>query len=674
MTEPNSLSRASSHAAVQPVDPAERLLIRWQQGERVDVDTFLESTGQLSAGQLAAVLRLDQHRRWHSDDRFPVERYFERYPQLDADAEAAVDMIFHEFLLRERLGECPESGEYADRFPAYAGPLRDQIALHRALEDTDFARAATLSQALTAAQDTPAANQPPHTPSDLVIREGLSSQWEIRPLLRKRLRLISVLNSAVIVLGLPAWWPLLVSPGQILMYSTVAVGSCALAVLLWSSRPISLPVLRWIEAGLFGELALYFGWQDYWFFQSGWFATLASYHLPGVVTAVRSQSGQWALLIILYGILIPNTARRALAAVTLLALVRLAILGGIVLTVGAVANADTVNFFLISVLGMFVVGAIAVFGAHRIESLRHTASEARKLGPYRLIKRLGAGGMGQVYLAEHALLRRPCALKLIRPEQVGDPRFLARFEREVQTLATLTHPNTVRVYDYGLAADGTFYYAMEYLPGWSLEALVARDGPLPAARAVYLLRQVCGALREAHAAGLVHRDIKPANILAGETGGMHDVVKLLDFGLVHFVVPSANVNLTGIGTIVGTPAFMSPEQAAGTADVDARSDIYSLGAVAYFLVTGQAPFVRSTSVETMAAHVAEQVVAPSLLRPEIPDDLEGVILRCLAKAPQRRFPDVAAMEQALARCACRDDWSAEQAADWWRTEQIAPIP
>jgi serine/threonine-protein kinase len=322
---------------------------------------------------------------------------------------------------------------------------------------------------------------------------------------------------------------------------------------------------------------------------------------------------------------------------------------------------------------MAIGAAFAILGSHRIETLRQTASEARKLGPYRLIRRLGSGGMGQVYLAQHALLRRPCALKLIRPDQVGDREAQARFEREVQTMAALTHPNTVRVYDYGLATDGTFYYAMEYLPGLSLDELVAEHGPLPAARVVLLLRQVCEALREAHAVGLVHRDIKPANIFAGQIGGMHDVAKLLDFGLVRVHALSADAGLTGLGTIAGTPAYMSPEQATGTANVDARSDIYSLGAVAYFLLTGQTPFVRSTAVQTMAAHLAEPVVLPRLLRPEIPNDLELVVLRCLAKEPERRFLDVAAVEEALASCMCSEDWSAEQAAVWWRERKHHPV-
>ncbi len=206
-----------------------------------------------------------------------------------------------------------------------------------------------------------------------------------------------------------------------------------------------------------------------------------------------------------------------------------------------------------------------MFGSHRIQVLEEQAFEAQQLGQYRLGKRLGSGGMGEVYLAEHLLLRRPCAVKLIRPEQAGDPTNLQRFEREVQAMATLTHYNTVEIYDYGHADDGTFYYVMEYLPGQNLEHLVGNHGPLPPARAIHLLRQVCRALREAHGVGLLHRDIKPSNIIACERGGVYDVVKLLDFGLVQETRLGKNDDrLTQHGTIIGSPPYMSPEQAAGT--------------------------------------------------------------------------------------------------------------
>jgi serine/threonine protein kinase len=224
----------------------------------------------------------------------------------------------------------------------------------------------------------------------------------------------------------------------------------------------------------------------------------------------------------------------------------------------------------------------------------------------------------------HQLLKRPCALKFVRPDCVGDPRALARFEREVRLTATLSHPNTVETYDYGRTADGTYYYVMEYLPGLSLAELVERQGPLPPGRAVYLLRQLCQALREAHAVGLIHRDIKPSNIIAAHRGGIDDVAKLLDFGLVRPAEAPA-AYLSAEGEILGTPLFMSPEQAAGDRELDQRSDLYSLGAVAYHLLTGRPPFNGVGGLAVLVAHARDPVVPPSLIRPGIPEDLEHVL-------------------------------------------------
>jgi serine/threonine-protein kinase len=314
---------------------------------------------------------------------------------------------------------------------------------------------------------------------------------------------------------------------------------------------------------------------------------------------------------------------------------------------------------------MGLVAAISVYASHRIEILHQAATAARRLGQYQLKRRLGSGGMGEVYLAEHVLLRRPCALKLIRPERAGDPEYLRRFEREVQATAALTHPNTVQVFDYGHAEDGTFYFAMEYLPGLTLQELVHRYGPVPAERAVYLLRQVCGALKEAHAVGLIHRDVKPGNVVVCERGGLADVVKLLDFGLVRRI--DAEEGITVDSVVTGTPAYMSPEQAAGGEDLDARSDIYAVGSLAYFLLTGRPPFVDRTVVRVLAAHLYEAPEPPSRHRPEVPPDLENVVLRCLAKSPSDRFPDVASLDTALARCASPDRWTTADAAVWWRS-------
>jgi serine/threonine-protein kinase len=235
----------------------------------------------------------------------------------------------------------------------------------------------------------------------------------------------------------------------------------------------------------------------------------------------------------------------------------------------------------------------------------------------------------------------------------------------VQVTSTLTHPNTVQVFDYGQAEDGTVYYAMEYLTGLSLDDLVRVHGPLPPGRTIAVLRQLCGALAEAHGIGLIHRDIKPSNVILCNRGGVHDVAKLLDFGLVRMQAMEAQgVGLTQAGLIFGTPAYMSPEQAVGN-DLDARSDIYSLGALAYFLLTGQPPFVRDSVVQVMAAHIGDAITPPRAHRATIPADLEAVVLRCLAKNPDDRFVDVASLEQALRACGAASDWMESDAVVWW---------
>jgi serine/threonine-protein kinase len=325
------------------------------------------------------------------------------------------------------------------------------------------------------------------------------------------------------------------------------------------------------------------------------------------------------------------------------------------------------NYFREMGVWMTIGAVFAILGSHRINILQRQASETRKLGQYRLKKSLGAGGMGEVYLAEHALLRRPCAIKLIRPERAGDPQTLRRFEREVQATASLTHPNTIEIFDYGHSEDGTFYYVMEYLPGVDLEQMVQDHGPLAPERAVHFMRQVCGSLGEAHSIGLVHRDLKPSNIFICERGGQYDVAKLLDFGLVQTSqLDSDACKLTLDGSVAGTPAYMSPEQASGQDEIDARSDIYSLGAIMYFLLTGQPPYQRQKAIQMIVAHLNDPILPPTCLRAEIPSDLQEVVLQCLAKEPDQRYADIPAVEQALSCCDCADRWSGEQAANWWQ--------
>jgi serine/threonine-protein kinase len=373
-----------------------------------------------------------------------------------------------------------------------------------------------------------------------------------------------------------------------------------------------------------------------------------------------------AILILTYALYVPKSGLRAALVVGPLALLPFGTLWVLYLRhpeamgwlglASSHCEAPHAWLFSFDLMSLIILAVGSASGAHMISRLRREVAEARQLGQYRLRRRIGGGGMGEVYLAEHQLLKRPCAVKLIRPDRVTDLTALARFEREVRLTATLSHPNTVQIYDYGRTEDGTYYYVMELIEGLSLAELVGRHGPLPPGRAVYLLRQVCQALREAHAAGLIHRDIKPSNIVAARCGGMNDVAKLLDFGLVLPAAWTIAPHLSEEGQILGTPLFMSPEQAMGGRPLDERSDIYSLGAVAYYLLTGRPPFDAGGGLGVMIAHVHDPVVPPSLLQAGIPEDLEQVVLRCLAKVPADRFPDAGSLERALGECACEGDW------------------
>jgi serine/threonine-protein kinase len=381
----------------------------------------------------------------------------------------------------------------------------------------------------------------------------------------------------------------------------------------------------------------------------------------------------WGAIIVAYGVLIPSSMKHCLLRTAALAFVAflpemLTFPATIGLSGGAPVFLAT-KFVLIGAMS-----ALAIYGAYRIDVLSKDANQARQLGQYRLRRLLGQGGMGEVHLAEHQFLRRACAVKLIRPEQAGNEDTLARFEREVRAAAKLTHPNTIQIYDYGRSEDGTFYYAMEYLPGISLLELVDRHGPLPAARAVHVLTQICGALREAHSHGLVHRDLKPANVMLCERGGVHDVVKLLDYGLVVTTnIAEEEARLTRSGMVVGTPEFMSPEQCGGDSTVSGASDIYSLGAVAYYLISGRAPFTGRSIMQIMAAHLYETPRPIREHRPDVSEELERVIARCLEKMPEKRYPDVEALEAAMLQARSSTSWTAADAREWWQANQVAAV-
>jgi len=284
---------------------------------------------------------------------------------------------------------------------------------------------------------------------------------------------------------------------------------------------------------------------------------------------------------------------------------------------------------------------------HAFWSLRRQVFEARDIGGYRLTRRIGAGGMGEVWAAWHGAVKREVAVKILRAGEEVNPGAVRRFEREVAATTRLTHPNTVRIYDYGTTADGLWYYAMELLDGQDLAELVRSTGPLPAARAVKLMSQCARAVAEAHSKGILHRDIKPANIYVTDAGGEPDFVKLLDFGIAKLSDTEADATMTMDGWVGGTPAYMSPEAAAGKA-ADTRSDVYSLGAVLYHMLTGQPPFTGSNVAELLHAHANEHVARPSQRYGlDLPAELEAILMKCLDNQPDGRFQDAAELADAL---------------------------
>jgi hypothetical protein len=332
------------------------------------------------------------------------------------------------------------------------------------------------------------------------------------------------------------------------------------------------------------------------------------------------------------------------------------------------ARDSTDRFLIFATLWCVVAAFTAALNSRQLYGLRQRIREVGKLGQYTLEEKIGEGGMGVVYRATHAMLRRPAAIKLLLPERAGAAD-LARFEREVQLTSRLAHPNTISIFDYGRSADGVFYYVMEYLDGFDLERLIDADGPLEAARTIRILAQASGALAEAHALGLIHRDIKPANLILTERVDEPDVVKVVDFGLVKTLQSSpSDPAVTKIDSITGTPMYLAPEAIATPDAVDARSDLYALGAVGYFLLTGRHVFEAASVVEMCSKHLLETPIAPSLrLGRPVPADLEALLLACLAKSPDARPDSADALRHALLACADAERFDAVTARAWWRS-------
>lgn len=438
---------------------------------------------------------------------------------------------------------------------------------------------------------------------------------------------------------------------------TILLISASSLFVLWKCKQLKMLQLRGIELLVIGLVVIQLG--------AMYAIRLGYYAQPGETASLGIVHGMYqaffAVLICMYGMFIPNHWRGTLLITSLIA-----ITPAVILTVAnqmneAIQTATASVAFGLPISVPFFAIIAAVFATYNIHQIRKEVFDAKQLNQYRLQNKLGAGGMGEVYLAEHQLLQRPCALKLIRAERNTDQETLKKFEREVRATAKLTHFNTVEVYDYGFTDAGVFYYVMELLPGMDLGRLVATYGRLSQARTIHILNQCCDALAEAHSKNLIHRDLKPGNIYLTERGGVYDVVKVIDYGLVRDEAADREEH----GDVSGSPLYMCPEQVTLFGAVDGRGDIYALGCVAYFMLTGHPPFSGRSVTEVLQQHASTAPEPMSKDYPEVPKKLDAVVLKCLSKKPSDRFSTTTELKHALNACQTTGHWSEEDAQNWW---------
>jgi hypothetical protein len=382
---------------------------------------------------------------------------------------------------------------------------------------------------------------------------------------------------------------------------------------------------------------------------------------------------EMCILLLIFPVIIPNTPGKTLLAA--LAAASMDPLGVHLVLKGGKSLPPETSLF-VAFFPNYLCAILALIPSFIMHHLARQLSHARDMGSYRLTELLGSGGMGEVWRANHRLLVREAALKLIRPDMLvgkdveSQRALLKRFEREAQATSLMCSPHTISLYDFGVSEDGTFYYVMELLDGFDLQTFVRKYGPVRPERAVHFLLQVCDSLAEAHEDGLIHRDIKPANVYVCRYGRAMDFVKVLDFGLVkpRTDPESDDPGLTKQHVAGGTPSFMAPEQVLGDRPVDARTDLYALGCVGYWLLTGQEVFEGETGMKVMMHHVQSKPVPPSQRSElQIPPALDEVLLRCLEKAPERRYQNADELAAALRNCMPGHSWLPERAGEWWDT-------
>jgi serine/threonine-protein kinase len=394
---------------------------------------------------------------------------------------------------------------------------------------------------------------------------------------------------------------------------------------------------------------------------SGLIVAVSFREMPFLSEAFPEGWSPVAVWVLVYPLVVPSSRDRAIF--------------GSLATAATEAVAGSISFSTV------IAALIAPIASRIVYGLALEVARAHDMGSYKLLERIGQGGMGEVWRAQHTMLARSSVIKLIRRELLGAAGqteasdIVRRFEREARATAALRSPHTIEVYDFGTTRDGTFYYVMEHLEGFSLEALVQRFGPVPQGRAVRILRQACESLAEAHQAGLIHRDVKPANLFLSRRGLQPDFVKVLDFGLVKRRDGRADVQLTAAETLLGTPAYMPPEMALGESDVDARADIYALGCVAYWLLTGRLVFPGDNPMKMLVAHIRTAPDAPSKHAPQaISPALEALVLRCLEKRPADRPQTAQELGGLLGQLHLDGEWSHDDAEAWWASPRTESTP
>ena len=489
----------------------------------------------------------------------------------------------------------------------------------------------------------------------------------------ERLRILALLYAFVFFMA--AIFPMLLVPADLALFlsgfaywgpTVIAIAVALLVGLILGSKRLSLSSA--MTLGLIFEIAGAYG------------IAAAEFTDPMVDLHGRALGFSWvAVWTVLFTVVVPMRPRRALFA-ALATVSSVPVVVGLVIVSGrTMFRPDPGQFFFWFVFPYLLVVCMAYVGARVVYQLGTEVKRARELGSYQLEEKLGEGGMGEVWRARHRMLARPAAIKLIRPSLAGDcgvsEGALRRFEREAQAIARLRSPHTVELFDFGVAADGAFYYVMELLDGLDADTLLRRFGPTPPERAVFLLRQVCHSLSEAQSCGLVHRDIKPANIFLCRYGEEYDFVKVLDFGIVKGLHegPQADPLHTGENVVQGTPAFMAPEQAMGT-EVDGRADIYATGCVAYWLLTGQFVFTADTPMGLLLQHMQARPAPPSARTDQpVPAALDRLVLSCLAKDPAERPQSARELSGRLAEIEGATGWTQDRARSWWATHPTGTL-